>query len=480
MPSPLDLSPGDSLGPFHLGSLLFNVLNHIRSYRSVYPAAKLAWDDESPSLSPIHLILTSPPLHLTFCALEQRLCRIELGSASPGSWVSYRGKRLRDERDDEEDVVKTVRRVLGPTYGSSQGTGGAVGVKEEMLSYPGVAFGVINDGAGGSSLSRIVLTPLPAPPSVPVDQAWLHPALPDSPSVAQGDLRIAEILLDSSRKPSSVLLHFHSSSESPIHPIELRIGSTTSEDVLCELGSAVRSFWKEDDRMSIHNASAPSPSSSDPSMALNPYFLSYPHLGVTLLLSPPQSPSSAPHLLTKVILHSNLPGEVNFGRTSRCAWRLASPGQREGGGGGVGVGVEDGFEKVKAMLKPSASSNGGRTPSPNPSPFSNGAHTRPKTKLSNGKKPASLKEKEVDLLGLSLNLEDSIRSGASGGSGSGNGSVAESGAAEADEDERPMILDRTADGGEGSVKGKTTEIHGFPGIALEVTSSGDVETVWLV
>lgn len=42
-------------------------------------------------------------------------------------------------------------------------------------------------------MSRIVVTALPAPDGVPVDQAWLHPALPDSPAVAQGDLRVAEI-----------------------------------------------------------------------------------------------------------------------------------------------------------------------------------------------------------------------------------------------------------------------------------------------
>lgn len=62
--------------------------------------------------------------------------------------------------------------------------------------------------------------------------------------------------------------------------------------------------------------------------------------------------------------------------------------------------------------------------------------------------------------------------------------------------ERPMILDRTVDGGDAEVVGKTTgefhlslrpsvlirmlvEIHGFPGVALEVTGTGDVETVWL-
>lgn len=70
--TPLDLVPGDSLGPFQLGeiesidprllarsllslptgSLLFNVLNHVRSYRQAYPSAKLLWDDEVCRSSP--------------------------------------------------------------------------------------------------------------------------------------------------------------------------------------------------------------------------------------------------------------------------------------------------------------------------------------------------------------------------------------------------------------------------------------------
>lgn len=45
----------------------------------------------------------------------------------------------------------------------------------------------------GTSLSRIVITPLPAPAHIAVDQAWLHPTLPASPAIAQGDLRLVEI-----------------------------------------------------------------------------------------------------------------------------------------------------------------------------------------------------------------------------------------------------------------------------------------------
>ncbi|BGP18252.1 hypothetical protein JCM10213v2_006310 [Rhodosporidiobolus nylandii] len=441
--TPLDLAPGVSLGPFALGSMLFNVLNHVRTYRDAYPHAKVAWD-------------------------EERLARIEVGGMEPGSWVSYRGRPLQGEGDEEgEDVVKVVRRALGPTYGSSQGEG-----REEMLAYPGVAFGVVA-GPSGSTLSRIILTPLPSPAGVEVSSAWLHPILPPSPAAANGDLRLAEIYLDSQNRHTRTLLHFYSSeNEEPISPLELVIGRTTSEDLLCELGGAIRTFWKEDDRMSIHTASLHSSPSSD--LSPNPYFLSYPHLGLTLLLSSSPSSSIPAHALLKIILHSNLPGEVNFGRTARCLWEL----RREGGGGEKLVGVEDGAGKVREVLRAS--------PSPPSSGFSSAsaASSGSSTNGVNGgggkrtKKPAGgmapvgkVKEQAVEnLLGLST---FEVPSGAPG----------ESSREEERGEEKPMILDRTASGAEdrgGSrVRGKTTEIHGYPTIALEVTQEGEVETVWV-
>jgi hypothetical protein len=241
--------------------MLFNALNHVRTYREAYPHAKLAWDDEvrffpspplrlplliprsllqNPSTGPLHLTLSDPPLHLLFSPLTQRLGRIEVSGLSPGSWVSYRGRALQSEEEEgEEDVVKIVRRALGPTYGSSEGGEGG---REEMLSYPGVAFGVVSSSSGaplspscpwrtlgaltqpesaGSSLSRIVLTPLPAPSDVPVDQAWLHPVLPASPSAALGDLRAAEVYVRrvSSFSPScSNLTLFPSSTARLLQP----------------------------------------------------------------------------------------------------------------------------------------------------------------------------------------------------------------------------------------------------------------------
>lgn len=46
--------------------------------------------------------------------------------------------------------------------------------------------------------------------------------------------------------------------------------------------------------------------------------MSYPHLALTLLLDPTS------HTLLKILLHSNLPGEINFGRTSKSIWSFTT------------------------------------------------------------------------------------------------------------------------------------------------------------
>ncbi|KWU42892.1 hypothetical protein RHOSPDRAFT_9984, partial [Rhodotorula sp. JG-1b] len=276
---PLDLAPGVALGPFRLGPLLFNVLNHVREYRDTYPHANLAWDEQNPLSSPVYLSLTTPPLHLTFSSPAQRLSRIQVTGPNPGSHVAYRQQRLQsggadnndDEEDEEEreDVVKRIRTILGPTFGSSKaptvkGTTEEEEEEEEnMFCYPGVAFGVQKTRSGSTRLKRIVLTPLPISKGIPIDQAWRqHPQTIDdgldSLAVAHGDLHRAEIELDPdnlSEKPR-VTLRFHSPphQDGPVVVVVLEIGETTSEDILCELGSAIRTFWKQDDRLAIHTA----------------------------------------------------------------------------------------------------------------------------------------------------------------------------------------------------------------------------------
>lgn len=60
--------------------------------------------------------------------------------------MTYRGRALRSSGDDEQDVVKVVRRVMGPTYSAKKDDVGT----EEILHYPGVAFGVVQRESGGA------------------------------------------------------------------------------------------------------------------------------------------------------------------------------------------------------------------------------------------------------------------------------------------------------------------------------------------
>jgi len=495
----MDLRPSHGVGPFELGATLFAVLNLLRASRLAFPSVKVAFSTEHPSTSEIVINVPLPyALELVFAASSQRLIKIQVGStgastsadsqeehsrqrqqrgadgaaessssaprraASPARCLKYRGRSLcppsmddEDSYDDDEtagarsgssqgdkekvnqSAVRAIRRVMGPhvaerrvaTNGHHHQPNGsgthtdereAVQPGETMLCYPGAAFGVTTvsqwdaapphnsssraqsseRGRRGSrrraaKLQRVIVTAADSPVALSLDNAadaWLRPDLPEKLKVASGDLRVAEIQLDEQYRPSRVDCHFYDMDR----PISLVIGDTTSEDLLCDFGAPVRSFWKEDDRMSIH-ADPNIDANAEPQP--NPYFWSHPHLGLTFQLEP------RTHILAKIILHSNLPGEVGFGGTTRCAWALVSA------DGATRVESHDskGFAAVRGAL------------------FVDGEHQ------SNGTQ------------------------------------------------ERPMVLDRTADRVEpgGGAYGKKTEIHGFPGIAFEVTQSGDVETVWL-
>ena len=141
---------------------------------TVRQARGLTTTTQNPLSSPVYLSLTTPPLHLTFSPPAQRLSRIQVTGPNPGSHVAYRQQRLQsggaDNNDDEEDederedVVKRIRTILGPTFGSSKaptvkGTTEEEEEEEEeeenMFCYPGVAFGVqkTRSGTRVSSLS---------------------------------------------------------------------------------------------------------------------------------------------------------------------------------------------------------------------------------------------------------------------------------------------------------------------------------------
>lgn len=63
--------------------------------------------------------------------------------------------------------------------------------------------------------------------------------------------------LDRETGYSTIELSFYlppSASPSQTAPVEIRIGETTAQDLIAELGSPPRIHYKEDDRMLIHKA----------------------------------------------------------------------------------------------------------------------------------------------------------------------------------------------------------------------------------
>ena len=95
--------------------------------------------------------------------------------------------------------------------------------------------------------------------------------------------------------------------------MHVRLGVTTAQDLLSDLGPPLRTFYKEDDRMAIHarghtEDESPEPSCTSSAFLVLPYmtqrrssdFYNYFQHGIDFLLS------DHTHIVKKIILHSNV------------------------------------------------------------------------------------------------------------------------------------------------------------------------------
>src|SRR6266481_4792764 len=67
-----DLVPGQSLGPFVLGSSLWTILEYLGESKASYPQVDVKYDPENPVTSPI-LLHVKPYIDLLFSGICQRL-----------------------------------------------------------------------------------------------------------------------------------------------------------------------------------------------------------------------------------------------------------------------------------------------------------------------------------------------------------------------------------------------------------------------
>ncbi|KLO18040.1 UPF0183-domain-containing protein [Schizopora paradoxa] len=319
----LDLRPGSGLGIFELGTTLWTVLDLLRQHTTLFPRVDVKFDD---SVVDAPVLLHVPPhLDLLFSARDQRLRVVaarRLREPAPPLQLLYRGTVLssvsvntsatphqraggpgRGER--AQDVVlrrADISNHFGPTYAG------------DGLIYPGVSFLFDEDGPGGASTTagkaedrqrevrRVVVTQAKEEEGAEVAPDLLgHDEVRECPAML-GGLRRAII-----RVHDGVILQFYPSTASPVH---VRLGYTTAQDLTVDLGSPLRVYYKEDDRMAIHSRN------KTPEAVEDGYFYNYFQHGIDFLIN------GTTHIVQKIILHTNIPGTPMFQRYNRCPWEI--------------------------------------------------------------------------------------------------------------------------------------------------------------
>jgi len=284
------------MGIFELGASLWTVLELLQHHtqKTIHPQVDIKYDTTSPTSSPLVLHIR-PHLDLVFSPSSQRLTHISL------------------------------RRLRGP--------GTVVG---EVMRYPGVWFGFEEDGVGSAvghgsghgkedrnqEVKRIVVTQR----TTSGDDGMQEPDALDEPlecSEMYGDLKRVLVKLDPATSVPLVSLSFHlppTASPSQAAPVEVRLGETTAQDLIADIGSPLRMHYKEDDRMRIHRSSSPVRAEPDVGTGDDEgYFYNYFQFGIDFLID------GVSHTVRKVVLHSNVPGSHLFQRYKRCPWEIEVP-----------------------------------------------------------------------------------------------------------------------------------------------------------
>lgn len=217
-----------------------------------------------------------------------------------------------------------VRRTFGPTYPGDE------------LKYPGLWFSFDEDGmktvsSGEDRMQEVKRVFV----SQKARDGEVQDALEEvrEVSVMAGDVRLAV-----AKVHSGITLYFHPSTSKPLH---IRLGTTTAQDLTADLGAPLRVHHKEDDRMQIHATNQLSEVGDDPG-----YFYNYFQHGIDFLIS------SSTHVVTKIILHTNVPGSPLFQRYQRCNWEIEGPPEDDEDDTPPRKRFYDGFETISHFLSP--------------------------------------------------------------------------------------------------------------------------------
>ncbi|RDB22462.1 hypothetical protein Hypma_010078 [Hypsizygus marmoreus] len=293
----VDIRPGSGLGRFEIGSSLWTVLDMLRSLQHSFPQVDIKYDPDASSTTPIILHLR-PHLDLLFSGKHQRLhtiCLRKLRDPNPPVTLRYKDTVLSSTEDALTRVA--VRRTFGPTYPGDD------------LRYPGLWFSFEEDGMGEGMKGVFSEDRMQEVKRVLISQKGNDGKGQDAlEEVAEVPVMAGDIKQAVVKVHDGITLHFYPSSSKPVH---IQLGETTAQDLNLELGPALRVHYKEDERMSIHSTSHASDVENEPG-----YFYNYFQHGLDFLIC------GSSHVVTKIILHSNVPGSPLFQRYKRCNWEI--------------------------------------------------------------------------------------------------------------------------------------------------------------
>ncbi|KAL0949450.1 hypothetical protein HGRIS_009505 [Hohenbuehelia grisea] len=324
----VDIRPGAGLGMFEIGASLWSVLDLLRRYQVAFPQVDVKYDPDVSSTTPI-VVHVRPHLDLLFSGKHQRLhtiCLRQLRYPNPPVTLRYKDTVL----SSTEEVLTRggVSRTFGPTYPGDD------------LKYPGVWFSFedgISEHSKGShpedrnqEVKRVFISQkaLDGEDRDALDEVGECPAM-------AGDVTRAVVKIH-----DGVTLHFHPPGVEPIH---VSLGKTTAQDLVVDLGSPMRTHYKEDDRMTIHSTTLES--ENEPERG---YFYNYFQYGLDFYIS------GRTHIVQKIVLHSNIPGSPQFQRYKRCNWEIEGKPEDDEDDSPPRKCLHDKFDTISHFLGPRA------------------------------------------------------------------------------------------------------------------------------
>ncbi|KAI8068978.1 hypothetical protein BDF21DRAFT_425875 [Thamnidium elegans] len=364
----LIIVPGRSLGPFRLGSSLWDILHFLADRPQFFPSVELKYSQQDPSQYDFIIALPSNGIHLRCDGFLQRLKSVECYDPTKVKLV-YQNNDVSSSRTIPTFLL--IYKSFGPTYPGEFDANQSI----YTLKYPGLSFTFPIPTRHQNLYKSSSDLPLEFPDgTTPIaskvilysnSNTWQQAAVPPLPKVIAehnantstkyGKLGKREAETVVVKPTEGITLHFpvHGNTETDkstnTYPtivnssVSIQLNKTSAQDILADLGKPSRIFYKEEDKMKIHSVndndnllykpthpieSKPGDTTADDKdkdvldpLLVQPtdYFFNYFHLGMDILLD------GGLHVCKKIVLHGNVPGHFDFQRYKRCPYQMIFP-----------------------------------------------------------------------------------------------------------------------------------------------------------